>query len=414
MRMRMRILSSSSKPISSPGRTDKFPPPLMRFMKSDVSSRSRGRSRASPLFFRRKRSVNSTSTIETTQEPSSPKVTCIGQVRVRRSKNQSGNKPKPKLKLKIRERRNFDLCCWFRKPCLFLKCFRMPKWKWRWIFLFNCRDGRVRTAVSSSKNSGSARFEEGKEQRFEGQDQKQARHFQMPHFNEDEMYESGRRSSVSEMGTTSTAPPKNAFLLTRCRSSSLASRFWGEEEEEEEEADARECRKDGEEEDEEYERGRRSCVSEMGTSATLAPPKNAFLLTRSKSSTLTSRFQVEEEGEEIKKRGKNNELENEIMLLNNRDSTAETRGEGDSKFRGGEEIKKSVGVCAAEEEAVKKEEGKKDEGNLELVGTKALKLRRCKSEPARRDLDQFDPQTTEFWRLRRFSNAHSSAPHVAD
>ncbi|OVA09897.1 hypothetical protein BVC80_1751g52 [Macleaya cordata] len=73
----------SSKPISSPGRTEKFPPPLMRFLKSNGGSRSRGRSRSSPMFVRKKNA-----SIET-QEPSSPKVTCMGQVRVRRCKQAS-------------------------------------------------------------------------------------------------------------------------------------------------------------------------------------------------------------------------------------------------------------------------------------------------------------------------------------
>ncbi|KAF4382147.1 hypothetical protein F8388_008633 [Cannabis sativa] len=74
----------STKPISSPGRTEKFPPPLMRFLRTNVGSKSRGRSRASPMFVRKK---NPSSAIET-QEPSSPKVTCMGQVRVRRSSKQ--------------------------------------------------------------------------------------------------------------------------------------------------------------------------------------------------------------------------------------------------------------------------------------------------------------------------------------
>ncbi|OMO73477.1 hypothetical protein COLO4_27061 [Corchorus olitorius] len=75
----------SGKPISSPGRTEKYPPPLMRFLRSNVGSRSRGRSRSSPMFVRKKNTA-----IET-QEPSSPKVTCMGQVRVKRSK-QAGKK----------------------------------------------------------------------------------------------------------------------------------------------------------------------------------------------------------------------------------------------------------------------------------------------------------------------------------
>jgi hypothetical protein len=58
----------STKPISSPGRTNKFPLPLMRFLRSNVGSKSRGKSRSSPMFVRKKNAA-----IET-QESSSPKV----------------------------------------------------------------------------------------------------------------------------------------------------------------------------------------------------------------------------------------------------------------------------------------------------------------------------------------------------
>uniref|UniRef100_A0A803PB61 Uncharacterized protein n=1 Tax=Cannabis sativa TaxID=3483 RepID=A0A803PB61_CANSA len=100
----------STKPISSPGRTEKFPPPLMRFLRTNVGSKSRGRSRASPMFVRKK---NPSSAIET-QEPSSPKVTCMGQVRVRRSSKQK--KPtKPRrtgsAPAKVEDSRNSDPSC---------------------------------------------------------------------------------------------------------------------------------------------------------------------------------------------------------------------------------------------------------------------------------------------------------------
>ncbi|KAI8013056.1 hypothetical protein LOK49_LG05G00667 [Camellia lanceoleosa] len=47
----MKILA---KPMSSPSRTDKFPRPLMRFLRSNVGSKSRGKSRSSPMFMRKK------------------------------------------------------------------------------------------------------------------------------------------------------------------------------------------------------------------------------------------------------------------------------------------------------------------------------------------------------------------------
>ncbi|KAE8689736.1 Detected protein of unknown function [Hibiscus syriacus] len=75
----------SSNPISSPCRADKYPPQLMRFLTSKGASRSsRGRSRSSPMFVRKKKAA-----VET-QEPSSPKVTCVGQVRVKQTGSKSG------------------------------------------------------------------------------------------------------------------------------------------------------------------------------------------------------------------------------------------------------------------------------------------------------------------------------------
>ncbi|GMI96566.1 hypothetical protein like AT5G03110 [Hibiscus trionum] len=66
-----------SKIISSPCRPDKYPPQLMRFLRSNGASRSRGKLRSSPMFVRKKNAA-----IET-QEPSSPKVTCMGKVKVK-------------------------------------------------------------------------------------------------------------------------------------------------------------------------------------------------------------------------------------------------------------------------------------------------------------------------------------------
>ncbi|XP_035545309.1 uncharacterized protein LOC109012822 [Juglans regia] len=99
----------SSKPISSPGRTEKFPPQLMRFLRTNVGSgsrsRSRGRSRSSTMFFRRKNAA----AIET-QEPSSPKVTCMGQVRVRRSSKQAASAGTGRSRVAGTRRR----CKWLR------------------------------------------------------------------------------------------------------------------------------------------------------------------------------------------------------------------------------------------------------------------------------------------------------------
>ncbi|CAA3002997.1 Hypothetical predicted protein [Olea europaea subsp. europaea] len=122
----------SSKPISSPSRAEKFSPPLMMFSRSNGSSRSRSRSRsrASPIFyFRNKKNAE---VIETAQEPSSPKVTCIGQVRVRRSSKTSWPKKAGGATNQTRPCRLFKkiLCrnCTsrFHKP----KAFRRSFLKW--------------------------------------------------------------------------------------------------------------------------------------------------------------------------------------------------------------------------------------------------------------------------------------------
>ncbi|XP_022748168.1 uncharacterized protein LOC111297827 [Durio zibethinus] len=119
----------SSKPISSPGRTEKYPPPLMGFLRSNVGSRSRGRFRSSPMFVRKKNT-----SIET-QEPSSPEVTCMGQVHVKRSK-QTGSKPGgPGAST-----RRHSCCKWVRNALfchhfpgkVVAKPFFRPSWKQWW------------------------------------------------------------------------------------------------------------------------------------------------------------------------------------------------------------------------------------------------------------------------------------------
>ncbi|XP_061338471.1 uncharacterized protein LOC133285277 [Gastrolobium bilobum] len=181
----------SAKPISSPGRTDKFPPPLMRFLRSNAGSKSRGRSRSSPMFVRKK---NNTA-IET-QEPSSPKVTCMGQVRVRRSSKQPTAK-RDRAPTRCR-------CWWIRKPNTV-----WPKWGFFRVGSFR------RKATKLKKDSVKS------ESNFQGRSN-----------DEDEDEESVYEERVNAFASNSCTPPRNALLLTRCRSapyrsSSLASRFWG-------------------------------------------------------------------------------------------------------------------------------------------------------------------------------------------
>lgn len=202
----------SSKPISSPGRTEKYPPPLMRFLRSNVGSKSRGRSRSSPMFVRKKNN-----SIET-QEPTSPKVTCMGQVRVKRSsKQKNGSKPgRPGAPTR---RRSSSRCKWI-KDSLFChlfagkvksKPFSRPSWK-KWGAFFHmgfCVKSKIKEDSSKFGNKIEDSVEENGEQKSD--DEKEAKIF---------------------VSSSYPSPPKNALILTRCRSapyrsSSLACRFWG-------------------------------------------------------------------------------------------------------------------------------------------------------------------------------------------
>lgn len=210
----------SAKPMSSPGRTDKFLPPLVRFLRTNVGSRSRGRLRSSPMFVRKK----NTPPVET-QEPSSPKVTCMGQVRVRRSSKQGGSWPqRARGTTGAPSRRR---CKWIR-TALFsrhsprkikAKSFR-PVWR-KWVPFFQlgfCRKGEVKKDPPKIES----KFADPIDGCSDGVD-----------FSEEQGdQEFERKAKALVVSPSLSTPPKNALLLTRCRSapyrsSSLASRFWG-------------------------------------------------------------------------------------------------------------------------------------------------------------------------------------------
>lgn len=202
----------SSKPISSPGRTEKFPPQLMRFWGTNVGSRSRGRSRSSPMFFRRKNGA----AIET-QEPSSPKVTCMGQVRVKRSSRQAATAGTGRPRVTGTRRR----CKWPRNA---LFCHHLarkikspssrPTWR-KWVLFFQVRFLR-KTEIRGDSSGFEPKL--GNDSEFSER--------------EDEDKEGDERVVAEVFMSNFPSPPKNALLLTRCRSapyrsSSLASKFWG-------------------------------------------------------------------------------------------------------------------------------------------------------------------------------------------
>ncbi|GMH26401.1 hypothetical protein Nepgr_028244 [Nepenthes gracilis] len=332
--------SSSSKPISSPGRTEKFPPPLVRFLRTNAGSRSRGRPRASPLLTRKKTASGAEAASAETQEPSSPKVTCIGQVRVRRpGKSRRKRKTSPE-----------NRCCCVRKvnfrKFVNLKLIpRLIRSVWRkWVFFFHC--GRVKIRSDSSKNVTN-RVEETSGEDEDG----------------DEPEERERSSAFFSPSAT---PPKNALLLTRCRSapyrsSSLTDRFWesplkiGEAPEAEQESSG----------------NRKSTGSNAAT-----PP-----------------------------------LENEPFR---RDSVPESRTDQES-------VGKNLGICEAIE-CSNREIPVLNSPNSHVIrtdetdgfkGARNLMLKRSNSEPSRRSL-KFDPEIAIVCRQKRLGIALSSTPHSVD
>lgn len=210
----------STKPISSPGRNEKFPPPLMRFLRTNVGSRSRGRARSSPMFVRNKR--NSNAAIET-QEPTSPKVTCMGQVRARRS---SSNKQPCKARNRRVGAKARRRCKWLQNALLCRHVARNmksrccgPAWR-KWVLFIQVgfrRKGETRQDSPKSEQKFGNNIEFS--QREDGEEE------------EEELEDVEKEVVAKVFVSNSCSPPKNAFLLTRCRSapyrsSSLASRFW--------------------------------------------------------------------------------------------------------------------------------------------------------------------------------------------
>ncbi|KAJ6755971.1 CHLOROPLAST PROTEIN HCF243-RELATED [Salix purpurea] len=276
----------STKPLSSPGRTEKYyPPPLMRFLRSNVGCRSRRRTRSSPMFVRKK-----STTIET-QEPSSPKVTCMGQVRVRRRRKRK------------------------------LKSFTHSWPKWAPFFRVGFKR---KEKISEDCNSSKTEPKYGVR-------------------NED--FEQEEETEPKVDVSTAITPPRNAFLLTRCRSapygpSSLAGRVWGSPSE------------SGEKEQKQR-----------------STPKNI------ENGSPTSRRESASK-ESDKEASLHPETEVKITFLKQLEGSITSIREG---------IANSANV---------------EEPNTEVVSTvKPLILRRCKSEPARTG-EKLDPETS-FWKKRR-------------
>uniref|UniRef100_A0A803N3V8 Uncharacterized protein n=2 Tax=Chenopodium quinoa TaxID=63459 RepID=A0A803N3V8_CHEQI len=307
---------------------------------------------------RRKKALTSSSAIETTQEPSSPKVTCMGQVRVIRSKSKnrsstSQNPNKNSTQNNNNKKDNKDTskksCCYcFRKPGFYRWNLCKPKFP-KWVSFFNCRSVKVRT---DSSKFGSNRFE---------QEENSAA------VEPDEGRERRKSITIEEITTTmteTTPPPKNALLLTRCRSapyrsSSLACRFWG--------SPLR-----GKSEDTETEN--RVSGIEVSRDSTLSQSRR-------------DRDNKTERRPSLKK-----EVEICALVQHQGVTTPPTITDSVNDI-----FHETLPEC------------KKHDGGVEAA--KALMLMRCKSEPARRDSGELDPLSAEFWRHRRSGNIESSTIH---
>ncbi|XP_010558270.1 PREDICTED: uncharacterized protein LOC104826978 [Tarenaya hassleriana] len=234
----------SRRPVSSPGRVEKYPPPLMRFLRSSGSSRSRsrGRTRSSPLFVRRSKSSSAVAA-EATLEPSSPKVTCMGQVRVRRSKPQT----------RPVSHENPTLRCKWIPDTLLRRPFagKLNTWSldrnWpKWVSFSFPTFRRKSKRKDKYPGNGPDSWVDPDSVRENGRESQEG---------EEEWgnYKNPRRIFVSPAST----PPGNALLLTRSRSapyrsSSLAFRFW--ESDNQREAHEPNIREKAEEEDEDGEK----------------------------------------------------------------------------------------------------------------------------------------------------------------
>ncbi|KAL0728701.1 hypothetical protein Bca4012_024794 [Brassica carinata] len=219
----------SRRPVSSPGQVEKYPPPFMGFLKSNSNggsrSRSKGRSRASPLFVRR----NKSAAAAVTQEPSSPKVTCMGQVRVKRSK--------PKIQRpESRENPTRKRCEWIRNGSFRnglagkIKSLSFwPKWK---LFTFPCSRQKPKSEKEKEKDSPVSQLNRPVTESS----------VEVVELNEEEEVEENFKiPKLIVSPAASSTPPINALLLTRSRSapyssSSLAYRFWEENNEREAES----------------------------------------------------------------------------------------------------------------------------------------------------------------------------------
>ncbi|KAG0500814.1 hypothetical protein HPP92_000886 [Vanilla planifolia] len=209
--------------LSSPSPAEKLPAPgFTRLLRGKSGRRRRERnslSRSSPLFAFRSRTTDRASAAcldaDAGDEPSSPKVTCIGQVRIRKKKRKKGTgsdgsdaHPKHKEGGKSRLR------CWYLEKALLCSKFlnrrrdsaapRRSIWRGLWQWLRFEGNSGYRQRKGSTNAAGSPLRILGK--RGMGK---------MGSESEDEVE---NESAETEEETRVFVPPKNALVLMRCRS----------------------------------------------------------------------------------------------------------------------------------------------------------------------------------------------------
>ncbi|KAH7677864.1 hypothetical protein IHE45_07G110800 [Dioscorea alata] len=188
--------SAPPKTTASPGRPDKLSPApapapaLTGLLKGKSGSRSTRGNRASmvrssPMFVSRRR----TSSEADDGEPSSPKVTCMGQVRMRRKKT-NGEATKPSARKWRRPR-----CRCFDGAFL---CFRWrPVWR-------RIKELPLRLSYSRARSSSSIKEEPPEDTK--------------PEQTVTSASEDDDDEEETKVFVPSATPPRNALLLMRCRS----------------------------------------------------------------------------------------------------------------------------------------------------------------------------------------------------
>ena len=157
-----------------------------------------------------------------TQEPTSPKVTCMGQVRVRRSSKQAAVKKGRPVKDDAPTRCH---CRWIQNALFCSHAVAKIRLKSCQPVWPNC--GFFRVGSFRRKETKVSEDSAITESNFRDRFRYESEHADVELEEGEECEE-----RVNANTPKSSTPPKNAFLLTRCRSapyrsSSLACRFWG-------------------------------------------------------------------------------------------------------------------------------------------------------------------------------------------